>query len=493
MAEARGQQLTGWDAATWRTAAGDPTLRSTVVGVCLLDSTPSWERLQARVERLTCLVPVLRQRPIRGLFGVASPRMATDPDFDLNLHLRRMRLAGDGSWSELLDEARRLSLTDFDRDRPLWEMVLVEGVEGGRSALLLKLHHSIADGQATVLIGLSLVELGVDPNPDEPPAPPPPTAADITQQAVSLADISDNMRRARTALERAGEVVADLARGTVTDPVRTWTSALSTLASVGRFAAVPDGPLSPLMTGRGTTYRFAAFDMPFASLREAAKRRDRSVNDAFMAAVGLGLERYHVRHSTVVDELRFNVPISLRGDAGDRSGQASNAVTIARFTLPVAGLTIDERMDSAHAEVERWRKEPALRWADPLAEVSWLVPVPLLAQAARASDVTTSNVPGPPIPLYVAGARIVGMYPLVATIGAAVNITMVTYDGSAFIGISADERAVPDVHELVADLRSGFATVTGGAVGGEDPLVPPGAADGTPKARAVRGEATPAG
>jgi len=493
MAEPTGQQLTGWDAATWRTAAGDPSLRSTVVGVCLLDSTPSWERLRARVDRLTCLVPVLRQRPIRGLFGVASPRLASDPDFDLDLHLRRMRLAGSGTWAELLDEARRLSLTDFDRDRPLWEMVLVEGVEGGRSALLLKLHHSIADGRATVLIGLSLVEIGVEPNPDEPIAPPPPEATDITQQAVSLADIADNVRRAKGALERAGEIVADLARGSLRDPVSTWSSAFSTLASVGRFTAVPDGPMSPLMTGRGTTYRFAAFDLPFTELRAAAKSRDRSVNDAFMAAVGLGLERYHVRHSVVVDELRFNVPISLRGDAGDRSGQASNAVTIARFTLPVAGLTVDERMDSVHDQVERWRLEPALRWADPLAEVSWLVPVPLLAYAARASDVTTSNVPGPPTPLYVAGARIVGMYPLVATIGAAVNVTMVTYDGSAFIGVSADERAVPDIHELIADLRSGFATVIGGPVGAEDPLSAPGPADGTPKAHAVRDDLTPAG
>lgn len=486
MAEATGRQLTGWDAATWRTAASDPSLRSTVVGVVLLDSTPSWKRLRSRVDRLTRLVPVLRQRPIRGLFGVASPRLAPDPDFDLDLHLRRMRLAGKGTWAELLDEARRLSLTDFDRDRPLWEMVFVEGLEGHRSALLLKLHHSIADGQATVMIGLSLFELGPESDPNEAPAPEPPEARDSSQQAVSLADISDNVRRAVGAFEHAAEALVGLARGTLTNPVGTWSAALSTLASVGRFTAVPDGPLSPLMTGRGTTYRFAAFDLPFSALRTAAKSRGRSVNDAFMAAVGLGLERYHVRHGSVVDDLRFNVPISLRGDAGDRSGQAANAVTIARFTLPVAGLTVEERMDAAHALVERWREEPALRFADPLAEISWLVPMPLLAQAARASDVTTSNVPGPPLPLYVAGARIVGMYPLVATIGAAVNVTMVTYDGSAFVGVSADERAVPDIHELIADLRSGFATVTAEPVGGEDPLAEPGPQDGTPKARAVR-------
>jgi len=168
MAQTPGRQLTGWDAATWRTAAGDPHLRSTVVALVLLDSTPDWARLRERVERLTRVVPVLRQRPLRGLFGVASPRMAVDPDFDLSLHLRRMRLAGDGSWRELLDEARRMSLTDFDRDRPLWELVLVDGLEGGRAALILKLHHAIADGQATVLIGLNLVEFTADMNPDEP-------------------------------------------------------------------------------------------------------------------------------------------------------------------------------------------------------------------------------------------------------------------------------------------------------------------------------------
>ena len=481
-----GRQLTGWDAATWRTSAGSPHLRSTVVAVVLLDSVPDWERLRARVERLTRMVPVLRQRPIRGVFGVASPRLAVDPDFDLALHLRRMRLAGSGSWSELMEEARRISLTDFDRDRPLWEFVLVEGLAGDRAAVILKLHHAIADGQATVLIGLNLVELNAAPDPAEPAAPEPPAPVDAGAPDVSVADLVDNVRRGLGAAERVGEALLALARGTVTDPVGTWSSVAGTLASVGRFTTVPDGPLSPLMTERGTTYHFGAFDLPFAGLRGAAKQRGCSVNDAFMAAVGLGLERYHVRWGSVADELRFNVPISLRGDAGDTSAQAANAVTIARIALPVAGLTLDERMQSAHEAVATWREEPALRFADPLAEISWLVPVPVLAQAALASDVTTSNVPGPPVPLFVAGARIAGIYPLVATIGAAVNVTMVTYDGSAFVGVSGDDRAVPDLADLVEDLRSGFASVTDAQVGPSDPLSEGVPGDGTPKARAIR-------
>jgi diacylglycerol O-acyltransferase len=226
--------------------------------------------------------------------------------------------------------------------------------------------------------------------------------------------------------------------------------------------------LSPVMVGRGTTYRFGAFDVPFEPIRSAAKSRGLSVNDAFMAAVATGMDAYHRRHGVVAEELRVNVPISLRGDAGDRSGRASNAVSIARFPMPIAGLSADELMGQAHDLVAQWRAEPAIRLADPLAEVSWLVPVPMLAQAARASDVTTSNVPGPPLPLYLAGVRMVAAYPLVATIGAAVNISMVTYDGSAFIGVSTDDRAVADLDDLLEDLRAGFASVTGTPSGSAD-------------------------
>ena len=486
MNDSVGHQLTGWDAATWRTASGDPTLRSTVVALALFDSVPDWDRLRQRLERLTRLVPALRMKPLHGAVGLSGPRLGPDADFDIDVHVRRYRLAGRGSWADVLHEARRMSLTDFDHDRALWEACLVEGLPGKRAALLLKLHHSIADGQSTMRMGMSLFEFASEGNPLEPEAPLAPEVEAVSAPEVTMANLGDNLKRGAELVKGVATIVAGLALGSVTDPVATWTKALEVAASVGRFTAVPDGSMSPVMTGRGTTYHFAAFDLPFDGLRAVAKAHDRSVNDAFMAAVGVGLDRYHARHDQPVDELRFNVPISLRGDPGDRSGRAANAVTIARFLLPIAGLTVGERMASAHEQVDRWRAEPALRLADPLADVSWLVPVPVIAQAAKTSDVTTSNVPGPPIPLYLAGARMVGVYPLVATIGAAVNVTMITYDGSAFVGVSADDRAVPDLDALVADLRAGFAEVTGKPVGPSDPLTTPRRGDGTPKARAVR-------
>lgn len=463
-----GTQLRGWDAATFRTASSDPTMRSTVIALTVLESAPDWARLRARVERLTLFVPTLRMRPLYGMLGMTAPRLAVDPDFDIDVHLRRYQLPRGAGWRELLDDARRMSLTDFDHNRPLWEAALVEGLPGGQSAFLLKLHHSIADGQATVMMGLSLFEFGPDSDPNEAPPPEAPPAEDVGVRDVTYANLADTLRRGTDLAVATVRGALDLAKGTVTDARATWGRALGTVTSIGRVAAVPDGPMSPVMLGRGTTYRFAAFDLPFAGIRATAKDHGFSVNDAFMAAIAMGMDAYHRRHGVVVEELRVNVPISLRGDAGDRSGQASNAVSIARFPIPIAGLTAVEHMESAHGLVEHWREEPAIRMADPLAEVSWFVPVPMLAMAARASDVTTSNVPGPPIPLYLAGVRMVAAYPLVATIGAAVNVTMVTYDGTAYIGISTDDRAVTDLDDLVEDLRTGFAEVTGAPVGPAD-------------------------
>lgn len=479
MNEFVGTQMRGWDAATFRTASGDPTMRSTVVALTLLEGAPEWHRLRGRVDRLTLIVPALRMRPLYGALGLSAPRLAVDPDFDLDVHLRRYRLPEGGGWRALMDDARRMSLTDFDQNRPLWEAALVEGLPGGQAAFLLKLHHSIADGQATVLMGLNLFEFAAETDPHEQAPPPAPEAEDVRVRDVTYANLADTLRRGTDLAVATVRGALDLARGTVTETASTWASAWDTLTSIGRMTSVPDGPLSPIMSGRGTTYRFAAFDLPFGDLRNAAKSNGYSVNDGFMAAVAAGMDEYHRRHGVMVEELRVNVPISLRGDAGDRTGKASNAVSIARFPLPVAGLTAVEHMAAAHDLVNHWKAEPAMRLADPLAEVSWLVPVPMLAQAARTSDVTTSNVPGPPMPMYLAGSRMLAAYPLVATIGAAVNITMVTYDGTAFVGLSADARAVPHVDDLVEDLRTGFSRVTGGPVGPADRYAVP---DDTPGA-----------
>ena len=458
--ETTGKQLRGWDAAAFRTANGDPSMRSTVVAMAVLDQSPDWVRLRSRLERLTLFVPKLRMRPLYGVVGFSAPRFSIDPDFDLDFHVRRYRLPENATWDDLLRDARRISLSDFDHNRPLWEATLIEGLPDGHSAFLLKLHHSIADGQATVMIALTLFEFAKEVNPDEPEPPPAPAGEDVSWQDVLIANTQDNLSRVVGAARGVLGTGLEFAKGALTDFETTFHKAIETVGSVTRATTVYDRPLSPLLLQRGTTYTFGTLEFPFEAIRRSAKSQGMSVNDAFMAAVMSGMQAYHVRHGSSAESLRVNVPISLRGDAGDRSAKASNAVAIARFPMPVAGLGVAELMEKAHELVAQWRAEPAMRLADPLAEVSWFVPVPMLAHAARASDVTTSNVPGPPIPIYLAGARMIAAYPLVATIGAAVNVTMVTYDGHAFIGVSSDDRAIKDHSELMQDLRAGFHAVT---------------------------------
>jgi WS/DGAT/MGAT family acyltransferase len=453
-----GEQLTGYDAATWRAALGDRNMRSPVMALALLESAPDWERLQRRFDRLTRVIPVLRERPMTGFVGVSAPRLGVDPDFDLDVHLRRIALPKGTGFESVLAEGRRMSLTDFDLERPLWEACLVEGLPDGRAALLLKLHHAIADGQAAVIMAANLFEFTPEGNPDEPEAPPAPTVPRPRLRDISRANLADNVKRGAGFASMAARVLAQLAAGTIKDPVTTWTETANFVGSVGRFVAVPDGPMSELMAARCTTYHFAVLAVPFPSIRAASKRLDSSVNDVFMAAVATGMAHYHERHDQPAEQLRFNLPISLRKAV---KADAANAVTIARFPLPVSGSSIEERVEAAHEAVRRWRDEPALIMANPLADASWLMPVPILANVARASDVTTSNVPGPPFPLYLAGVQALGMWPLVATIGAAVNVTMVTYAGTACIGISADDLAVPDLQLLIDDLRQGFTDVIG--------------------------------
>jgi WS/DGAT/MGAT family acyltransferase len=399
-------------------------------------------------------------RPLYGTVGFSTPRLGVDPDFDLDFHVRRYRLPEGGGWSDLLADARRISLGDFDHNRPLWEATLVEGLPNGHTAFLLKLHHSIADGAATVMIALTLFELGSETNPDEPIPPPAPWGEDVSWQDLFRANSMDNLVRVTDGAKGLLGTAFRLAKASLTDPALAFEKTVETIGSITRAATIYDAPLSPILTARGTTYTFGTLEFPFGDIRNAAKTRGLSVNDAFMAAVMTGMQAYHARHGSTAESLRVNVPISLRGDAGDRSGQAANAVAIARFSMKVAGQSTVELMQQAHELVDKWRREPAMRLADPLAEVSWFVPVPMLASVARASDITTSNVPGPPIPIYLAGSRMISVYPLVATIGAAVNVTMVTYDSKAFIGVSTDDRAIGDHVDLMHDLRAGFHAVT---------------------------------
>ena len=447
-------------------ASDDPVMRSTIIALLVLDTSPDWDALVDRFDRASRQAVVLRQKVVEGPLGYEAPRMIIDPDFDLTFHLRRFRMPARSRWNDVLEECRRQSMTDFDRDRPLWRVTLLEGLPDGKAALIVKLHHAIADGQGAVMLGAALFDFTPE-GADLGPMPPVPSSTELDKSSFVDVMVRDNLGWvART----ASDVISGLGPATLAamrDPAGMAQRVLTTAGSILRFTKIPLGPLSPLMTSRSINYHFDTFDMAFADIRAEAKRNDATANDVFLAAIAEGLGEYHRRMGKPVDKLRVNVPISLRKPG---SSGMENAVTIARFELPVGHIAPADLMHEIGEMVRSWRAEPALALADELAELSRLIPPELISAVAQASDLTASNVPGVPVPVWLAGAQVERMYPLVATIGAAVNVTMLTYNGTASVGISSDDAAVDDREELIRCLRMGFRTVTGARVAPGNPL-----------------------
>jgi diacylglycerol O-acyltransferase len=459
------ERLSGWDYATWRSAAEDPIMRSTMIGLLVLEKSPDWNALLERYDRASRIVPILRKRIVEGPVGIANPRLVVDPNFDLSFHLRRFRVTEGTDWQDVLDECRRQSMTDFDRQRPLWRITLLEGLPGGRAALISKLHHAIADGQGAMQLGAAIVDITPE-SPDLGPMPEAPEAVVLSPRGFAEIMVQDN---AEWVLNTASHLIKGAVPAlldALTSPQETVERISETVSSLARMANTPTSPLSPLMRKRSINYHFGNFDVSFADLRAAGKSRGHSVNDAFLAAVSIGMREYHEALGEPVDELNINMPISTRKKGKD----AQNAVTIARFELPTNISDIPSLMSNLQDSVKRLRAEPSMDYTNQLGEISRFIPRELLTIAAQASDVTASNVPGPPIPVYLAGAKVEAMVPLPPPIGAAVFVALLTYDGTASLGVAMDDAAITDRDLLMSCLRAGFAEVIGKPVPTPNPL-----------------------
>jgi hypothetical protein len=211
------------------------------------------------------------------------------------------------------------------------------------------------------------------------------------------------------------------------------------------------------MTERGATYSIATLDVPFAPLRAAAKGYGGTLNDAFLAALMGGVRRYHEIHGSEVGSLRVNIPVSIRTERDDAT---ANAVSIARVELDAAEQDVAARFAQAAEVVRHARSEPVLPFADLAADASRLLPVDVIAQAAKASDLTASNVPGLPTTVWIGGAALQRLYPIVPTMGAAANITMLSYGRAhCSIGVSTDDAAIGDPEAFMECLADGFTEI----------------------------------
>jgi diacylglycerol O-acyltransferase / wax synthase len=451
------------DALMWNIEK-DPVLRSTIVAVALFDSVPDWEQLRRRIDQTTCFIPRLRQRVVSPPFRIAPPRWTAESTFDLDFHLRRVRLAGPGTIRALFDALQPIATASFDRARPLWEFTLFEGLDGPggeRAAMAMKVHHSVTDGVGGMALLAHFIDLVRDapeaPDADVPAALPPEDARILDVVRHSLAH---NRRRAMGIARRMPFEVVRATGRAIRNPIGAVNDALRTTRSIARTIAPARSPMSPIMLRRGLGRRLEAFDVPLDGMKRVAKATDASINDVFVAAVVGGVRRYHERHGAAPIELRMTLPINLRQGDDDAGG---NRFAPARFPVPTSIDDPRARIAALGALVREWRAEPALQMTSTLAGVLNQLPTAtttaLFGGMLKCCDFVTTNIPGAPVPVYVAGARVERLYAFAPPAGAAFNVALISHRDTCCIGVVIDTAAVPDPDVLLGCLRSGFDEV----------------------------------
>lgn len=450
-----GPYLSQNDTIMWMVEA-DPLLRSTIMGVVVLDGPPDFAQLLERMERVTHQVPALREKVVPVPLHPTTLQWVHDHDFDLRYHLRHIRLPDGSSTQDLLDWARTEAMGGFDSARPLWEFTLVEGLEDDRAALVMKAHHVVTDGIGAVQLAAHLFDFEAAPPRHEPLAP---TAAHRTGSVDLLRDVvaHDVAGAIDFARHQVGSIVPSLLDA-VRHPQRAAMEVVETARSVGRLIAPATTPKSMVMVGRMKSSNYRVLEVPMHELRTASKAAGGRLNDGFLAGITAGLHRYHFHHGHDVHELRVAMPISQR-EAGHHEG--GNHVSVMRFVLPIDSPTPALRIIAMREVVEVVRSERSLDHTETIAGFLNLMPKGVIGAMLKGVDFLASNVPGVPIPMWLCGKRVDRFFPFGPTAGSAVNITLMSYDGTCCIGVNSDAAAVPDPDVLQRCLQDGFAEICG--------------------------------
>ena len=444
------------DAFTWAMES-DPRLRSTVVTVIMLDRTPDWDVVRTRFEVLSRNIPIWRQRVVESP-PPTPPRWEDAPDFDISFHMRRVSAPQPGTLDGVLEMARVAAMSDFDRARPLWTATLIEGLDDGGAAVLCKFHHALTDGVGGVQIAMTLFDLTEEPRDIESVQ----TGADepeVRERGI-LSDYADIVRYDLGLLSKgvngALGAAPKLLFNAIRRPLQTAASAGELAASVYRTMRPVIETGSPLMKDRTLVRRLAVHEVPLPKLKEAAHRSGGALNDAFVAGITGGLRRYHEQHGVTVGDLHLTMPISVRKDGDDMGG---NHITLARFDVPAGVADPAERISETHERTDKVRNEKSTPYIQIIAGAMNLMPRWYIGSVLRKVDFLASDVPGVPVPVFLAGAKVRVQYAFGPTIGAAVNVTLLTYCDNCALGIDVDTGAIPDFEEFCDCLVAGFDEV----------------------------------
>jgi len=422
------------------------------------DDRFDYDRLFMLIRERIAFVPRYRQR-VRHVPGhVANPVWVDDTDFDLTYHVRRSALPRPGTDEQLAELVARIMSRRLDRDRPLWEVYLVEGLEGNRLAVLSKTHLAMVDGKRGIDLAQVMLDVSPQPRSARPDTWAPHTSPTSAELILGVAN--DFVRRPTVAV--------DLVKGGLTEVRNTaerMLAAAEGAVQLVRQAASP-APPSPLNPTIGKARRFATVDLHLADLKRVKDYHDTTVNDVVLAIITGALRDWLLMRGEVVrtsTTLRAIAPLSVTGPdeaTGPNHvapfivdlpvGEPSPVVRLQRIAYAMRGLP------------EVGKPVPALE----IAGVAGFAPPTLHELGARTAteapsrvyNLMVTNVPGPQMPLYAAGARLVGSYPVVPlTRGHGLGVGVTSYDSGVFVGLNADRDAIGDLDLLAAEIANAGA------------------------------------
>ncbi|HMC79994.1 MAG TPA: wax ester/triacylglycerol synthase family O-acyltransferase [Acidimicrobiia bacterium] len=420
----------------------------------------SFEGVRALVENRLPLLPPFRRRLVEVPFQLHHPLWIEDPEFDLDYHLRRAALPAPGGVRELAEFSAEVISRPLDRSRPLWEMYVVEGLEGGMIGVVSKLHHSAIDGVSGVEITVNLLDLTpepmVVPEPD-PPWRPDKVPTDLELVSYALASLARQPVRAVKAARRTAEMALRLRRR-------------NRAPGVNPPPAPFSAPKTPLNVSLTPHRRLGFTDISLEDVKAVKNALGGTVNDVVLALCSGALRAYLQEEGELPeDPLVAMVPISVRTE--DEKGTMGNRVSSMLVTLATNVADPVERLRCIIEGTKQAKEQDRAIGAETLMDWAEFAAPAVAARAARLAsnmrimdrlrpvfNVTISNVPGPNFPLYSAGSRMVAMYPMgPINDGGAVNITVMSYMGSMYFGIVVGREAVPRVWNIAHHVNEALA------------------------------------
>jgi diacylglycerol O-acyltransferase len=441
------------------------------------DGSPiTLDRIRALLEERLPLMPLFKWRAKKVPLNLDYPVWVEDPDFELDEHLWEMAVAKPGTDKQLGELVGSLSSRPLDLERPLWEMYLIHGLEGGRVAMLTKIHHAAIDG----VTGIGLTGTLMDPTPEgrviEPPveAPPEPEPSDL---GLALRGVVALPRQAMRAARVAPRVLRNLDQTNTRNlpgglALSEAANAVYNRVTKGRDGEIlsPPAGKAPIisMGGPVSAHRATSFTkLDFATVHAIrAKSPGTTINDVVVAlCAGAIRRRVQARGDSLFEPLIGMIPIYVGTGAPATHG---NHISLMYIKLPTNEPDPAVRLAKSHEALVAAKSLHNAVPAPTMMDAAITTPPALLAGAARAvatlseaglvrptQNVTISNVPGPQVQLYCAGAKVVGQFPMnIVLHGMAASVTILSYNGSLDVGIITERHNAPDVWELVDDFAA---------------------------------------